>query len=191
MSDIARCPHCALKWPHLTHWDRVTYICVSNLTITGSDNGLSPGRRQAIIWTSAAILLIEPLGTNFSESLIEMHTSSFKEMHLKRSSAKWRPFCLGLNRHCRFTRHQELRGSWPGTTSIVSHKCSANNSTVVIHVQNKSIDFSKSLNVCIDRNKLPSFTRITTATSVRDRTSRENSHKFTRSILIDLSHWLN
>ena len=37
----------------LAHWGRVTYICVSKLTIIGSDNGLSPGRRQAIIWTSA------------------------------------------------------------------------------------------------------------------------------------------
>ena len=33
----------------LTHWGRVTNICVSNLNIIGSDNGLSPGRRQAII----------------------------------------------------------------------------------------------------------------------------------------------
>ena len=29
----------------LTHWGRVTYICVSKLTIIGSDNGLSPGVR--------------------------------------------------------------------------------------------------------------------------------------------------
>ena len=34
--------------PCLTHWGRVTHICVGNLTIIGSDNGLSPGRRQAI-----------------------------------------------------------------------------------------------------------------------------------------------
>ena len=33
------------------------------LSIIDSDNGLSPGRRQAIIWTNAGILLIEPLGT--------------------------------------------------------------------------------------------------------------------------------
>ena len=51
----------------LTHWGRVTHICVGKLTIIGSDNGLSPGRRQAIIWTNAGILLIWPLGTNFSE----------------------------------------------------------------------------------------------------------------------------
>ena len=68
-----------------------------NLTIIGSDNGLSPGRRQAITWTSAGILLIGPLGTNFSEILMEIHTFSLKKMHLKMSSGKWQPFCLGLN----------------------------------------------------------------------------------------------
>ena len=81
----------------LTHWGRVTHICVSKLSITGSDNGLSPGRRQAIIWTNAGILLIEPLGTKFSEILIEIRTFSFNKMHLKMASGNWRPFCLGLN----------------------------------------------------------------------------------------------
>ena len=81
----------------LTHWGRVTHICVSKLTITGSDNGLSPDQRQAIIWTNAGLLLIGPLGTNFNEILIEILTFSFKRMRLKVSSAKRRPFCLGLN----------------------------------------------------------------------------------------------
>ena len=81
----------------LTHWGRVTHICVSKLTIIGSDNGLSPGRRQAIIWTNAGILLIGPLGTNFSEISSEINIFSFKKMHFKTSSAKLRPFCLGLN----------------------------------------------------------------------------------------------
>ena len=67
------------------------------LTIIGSDNGMSPGRRQAIIWTNAVILLIGPLGTNFSEILIEILTFSFKKMRLKVSFVKRRPFCLGLN----------------------------------------------------------------------------------------------
>ena len=75
----------------------MTHICVSKLTIIGSDNGLSPGRRQAIIWTNAEILLIGPLGTKFSEILIEIHTFSFKKMFLNMSSGKCRPFCLGLN----------------------------------------------------------------------------------------------
>ena len=80
----------------LTHWGRVTHTCVGKLTIIGSDNGLSPGRRQAIIWTNAGILLIWPLGTNLSEILIEIDTFSFKKTNLKMSSRKWRPFCLGL-----------------------------------------------------------------------------------------------
>ena len=81
----------------LTHWRRVTHICVSELTIIGSDNGLSPQRRQAVIWTNAGILIIGPLGTNFSEILIEIQTFSLNKVHLKMSSAKWHPFCLGLN----------------------------------------------------------------------------------------------
>ena len=81
----------------LTYWGRVTHICVDKTTIIGSDNGLSPGRRQAIIWTSAGILLIGPLGTNVSEILIEIHIFSFKKMQLKTSSTKWRPFRLSLN----------------------------------------------------------------------------------------------
>ena len=75
----------------------MTHICVSKLPIIGSDNGLAPGRRQTIIWTKDGLLLIGPLGTNFSEILIGIQTFSFKKMHLKMSSAKWRPFCLGHN----------------------------------------------------------------------------------------------
>ena len=66
----------------------MTHICISKLTIIGSDNGLSPGLRQAIILTNAEILLIGPLGTKFSEILIEIHTFSFKKLHLKMSSGK-------------------------------------------------------------------------------------------------------
>ena len=80
----------------LTHWGRVTHICVGKSTIIGSDNGLSPDRRQAIIRTNAGILLIGPLGTYFSEILTGIQTFPFKKMHLKMSSAKWRPFCLDL-----------------------------------------------------------------------------------------------
>ena len=91
------------SWPcKLTHWGRVTHICVRKLNSIDSDNGRSPGRRQAIIWTNAGILLIRTIGTNFSGILSEIHTFSFKKMHLKMSSGKWRPSCLGLNvlSHC-------------------------------------------------------------------------------------------
>ena len=83
--------------PSLTHWGQVMHICISKLIIIGSDNGLSPGWCQAIIWTNAGILLIPTLGSNFSVILSKIHALSFKKMHLKISSAKWRQFCLGLN----------------------------------------------------------------------------------------------
>ena len=45
------------------------------LTIIGSDNGLSPGWRQALIWTIAGILLIALLGRNLSEILNRILTA--------------------------------------------------------------------------------------------------------------------
>ena len=53
----------------LTHWGWVTHIYVSKLTTIGSDNGLSPGQRQAIIWIEAEILLICPPGNNLQWNL--------------------------------------------------------------------------------------------------------------------------
>ena len=77
----------------------MTNIHVNKLTLIGSDIGLSPDRRQAIIWTNAGILLIGPWGTNVSGILIECHTFSFKKMHLKMSSGKWRPQCVNPSQH--------------------------------------------------------------------------------------------
>ena len=79
----------------LTHWGRVTHICISELTIIGSDNGLLPGQCQAIIWNNVGLLL--PLGKNFSEISIGIQTFSFKKMHLNMLSAKWRPFLTHMN----------------------------------------------------------------------------------------------
>ena len=81
----------------LTHWDRVTHIHVGKLTIIGSDNGLSPGWRQATIRTNAGILLIGQLRTNLREISIEIQTFSLKKIHLKMSSVKCCPFRLGPN----------------------------------------------------------------------------------------------
>ena len=68
-----------------------------NYAIIGSDNGLSPGRGQAIIWINAGTLLIWTLDTKFSEILCEIHTFSFKKMHFSMTSGKCWQFCLGLN----------------------------------------------------------------------------------------------
>ena len=84
----------------LTHWGRALVmhiICVGNLINIGSDNGLSPYRRQAIIRTNTGMLLIGLLGTNFSEILIEIQIFSLKKIRLKMSFVKCYPFRLGLN----------------------------------------------------------------------------------------------
>ena len=75
---------------------RDAYALVT-LTIIGSDNGMSPGRHQAIIRTNDGILLIGPPRNTFDDILIEVHTSSFKKIHLKMSSGKCQPFCLDHN----------------------------------------------------------------------------------------------
>ena len=100
----------------LTHWGQVTHICVSKLAIIGSDNGLLPDQCRAIIWTNDGILLIGPLRTNFGEILIKVYTFSFKEMHLKMSGKKWRPFCLGLN----VLKHNKIMCIFNGIYSVFS-----------------------------------------------------------------------
>ena len=76
----------------------MTHICLGKLTVIGSDNGLSPGRHKAIIWTNAGILLIRTLGTNLSEILNKIDTFSYNKMHLNNvvseMAAIWsRPQC--------------------------------------------------------------------------------------------------
>ena len=107
----------------LTHWGRVMHICVSELTIIGSDNGLSPGRRQAIIWTNAGILLIGPLATNFSEIVIRIQTFSFTKLYLKTSSAKRRLFCLGLNELNIILSYYAATGSSSSSVCCGSSQC--------------------------------------------------------------------
>ena len=84
------------------------HICVSKLTIIGSDNGLSPGWRQAIVRTNTGILLIWPLGSNFSEILIKIHTFSFNKLHWKMLSGKCWPLCLGV----KVLRVNKMVGDW-------------------------------------------------------------------------------
>ena len=50
----------------------MTHVCVSNLTIIGADNGLSPGRRQAIIYTNTGILLIRTIGKKSVKSYAKL-----------------------------------------------------------------------------------------------------------------------
>ena len=96
MSAISLRPSCVNSSP-----PSATYMCQDCI---GSDNGLSPIRRQAIIWTSAGLLSIGPLRTNSSEIFIKIQNFSFKKMHLKISSSKRQPFYPG--------RDELTGGSW-------------------------------------------------------------------------------
>ena len=80
-----------------THGGRVTHLCDSKLTIIGSNNDLSPDRRQAIISTNVGVLLTGPLEINFHQFIFEIHTFPFKKIHFTMSSGKWRSFCFRLN----------------------------------------------------------------------------------------------
>ena len=50
----------------LTHWGQATHICINKLNLIGSDNGLSNGWRQAVIWIKTFILKI-----NFKMSAVK------------------------------------------------------------------------------------------------------------------------
>ena len=78
------------------------HICVSKRTIIGSDDGSSPGRRQAIIWAKAGILLTGPSGTIFSENLnrnsyIFIHKNAFENVVWKKVAMLSRPQCVKSN----------------------------------------------------------------------------------------------
>ena len=69
----------------------MTHICVSKLTIIGSENGVVP-TTPAIIWANAGILFIGRLRTN-----IKKIQSKFVHFHSIKPFWKWRPFCLRVN----------------------------------------------------------------------------------------------
>ena len=79
-------------WP-LTHWGRVTHICVGKLTSIASDKGLSHGRRQAIIWNIAGIMLIGTLGTFNRNSNIFIEENTFENVVGEISAILSQPQC--------------------------------------------------------------------------------------------------
>ena len=84
----------------LTHWGRVTHICVSRLTITGSDNGLSPGRRQLShylnqCWNIVNWTLRNKLQWQFNRNAnILIHENAIERVVCKMASILSRPQCV-------------------------------------------------------------------------------------------------
>ena len=128
----------SLVYNRLTHWGRVTHICVGKLTIIGSDNGLSPGRRQAIIRTNAGILVIGTLETNFSEikrnSYIFIQENAFENVVWKLAAILSRPQCANQ-------AEPWWRASiWRSHRKVVIKQCSYHNN--IIDIQNR-LPYSK------------------------------------------------
>ena len=104
-------------WEHivfLTHWGRVTHICVSKLTIIGSDNGLSPDRRQAITWTNAGLLfwtLRNKLQWNLNRnSKIFIQENAFECVVCETAAILSRPQCV----------NKLMTTAWHGNTFRIS-----------------------------------------------------------------------
>ena len=86
------------RWTHsVTYWDRVTHICVGNLITIGSDNGLSPGRCQVIIWTNTGIHIVYWTTRNTPQWNVNRNSYIYIQGNTFVNVCKWRQFCLGLN----------------------------------------------------------------------------------------------
>ena len=105
----------------LTHWGRVTHICASKLTIIGSDDGLLPGRRQAIIWTNDGILLIRTFRTQYQwhrkrNSYIFIQENAFQNVVRKMAAILSRPQCVKLETIGELTHHSIWQWRWTHKT---------------------------------------------------------------------------
>ena len=70
----------------------IIFRCLINTTLLQW-----PVRPQAIGSPNVDLLPIGPLETNCDEIRIKMQNTNSNKMRFKVSSAKWRPFCLGLD----------------------------------------------------------------------------------------------
>ena len=97
-------------WRQCNGGFRCKHICVGNLIIIGSDNGLSPGRRQAIFRINAGILLIGPLGNKLRwninrSSNIFIQENALENVVCEMASISSRPQCV----KCTFVYPVECR----------------------------------------------------------------------------------
>ena len=77
----------------------MTHICVIKVTIIGSDNGSSPGRRQAIIWTKCWDTVNRTLGNKLQWNLnrnlyIFIQENAFENVVWKMAAIMSRPQCV-------------------------------------------------------------------------------------------------
>ena len=127
----------------LTHWGRVTHICVSKQPIIASDNGLSPGRRQATVGTNAGILYSN-LRNKFQWNL-KRNSIIFikKKMCFKVSSAEWRPFCLHVHQcvNVRVSTRRRVFGEVNGSFAWLVYICQLHSTQIYSKLPRQSSYF--------------------------------------------------
>ena len=106
------------------------HICVGNLTIVGADNCLSPSKLQAIICTNPGILLIRPLGTNFSGILISNQNSSifiqenaFEKVVCKKVAILSQPQCDIISAIGSASGSRDFTRFGPGGSTLLRFPC--------------------------------------------------------------------
>ena len=115
----------------------MTHICISKLTITDSDYALSLGRRQAIIWTNARILLNRHLGTNLSEILIEICIFFNSRKCVRMSAVAYEITSISIvqvqiKQNIKAPRHWPLQEEFTGDRWIPRKKAASNAENVSI-----------------------------------------------------------
>ena len=79
----------------LAHWGHVMHLCICNLAVIGSDNGLSPSRCQTMIWTNAGILIRNKLQWNANRnSNFFIEENAFQYVIWKMLAIFSRPQCV-------------------------------------------------------------------------------------------------
>ena len=83
----------------------MAHICVNKLDVIGSSNGLSPVRRQAVVWINDDLLLIGPLEIIFGEIAIKITSTFIQEDAFENVVCETGLFCFGLIvfQACKFT----------------------------------------------------------------------------------------
>ena len=77
--------------------------------------------------------MLRTLRTYFSENLIKIQQFSLKKMHMKMSSAKWRPSCLGLNVLTLSAASGWMDWGWGGSIHPSIHPLAGNTDWISIH----------------------------------------------------------
>ena len=121
MSSVKWQPFC--QWgDELTHWGRVTHICVSKLTTIGSDNGLAPNHYLNQWWNIVNWTLRNNLQWNFNwNSNIFIRKNALENVVCEMASILSRPQCVNKPSHIsHFLGSGKVKVAWLASACLSS-----------------------------------------------------------------------